>query len=90
MLKNIVGPIILKLDVQGLELEVLKGAKHLLSKVDYIVAEVSFIDTYKDQVNANSIIEYLETKFFEIKKKCNLNKINGKPFQEDVLFIKKN
>ena len=82
-LKGIKRPIILKLDVQGFELEVLKGSLETLNLVDHIITEVSFAKVYKDQVMKDEIFDFLYSKSFY------LNKINGRPFQQDVLFSKK-
>ena len=42
--KKLIKPILIKIDVQGYELEVLKGARQILSKVDYILLEVSKVE----------------------------------------------
>jgi hypothetical protein len=34
-------PVLLKIDVEGFEIEVIRGAKRLLQKVDYIMIETS-------------------------------------------------
>jgi|TARA_B110000967_G_C18900673_1_gene574689 FkbM family methyltransferase len=83
------GPILLKLDVQGFELQTLIGAKSFIKNVDYIISEVSYVDVYHNQVNSNKLIEFLNSNNFIIKKRCNLTILNGKKFQEDILFIKK-
>lgn len=86
--KDLNKPIILKLDVQGFELEVLKGAEKLLYLIDYIITEISFVEIYENQVLSNDLINFLNNKSFSIIEKCNMNYLNGKPFQEDVLFAK--
>jgi len=45
----LLGPVLLKLDVQGFEREVLKGAGNLLPKVDYLVFEASFVRLYEGE-----------------------------------------
>lgn len=81
-------PILLKLDVQGFELEVLKGFEKKLNLVEYIIGEVSYIKSYSKAVNAAKLIEYLEKYNFRIIDKLNQTKINGKIYQEDILFKK--
>ena len=49
--KKLIKPILIKIDVQGFELEVLKGAKQILSKVDYIILETSKNRMYNKQIN---------------------------------------
>ena len=88
-LNGIKKPIILKLDVQGFELEVLKGSLETLNLIDHIITEVSFTKVYKNQVMKDEIFDFLHSKSFYLNQKCNLSKINGKPFQQDVLFSKK-
>ena len=78
----------MKLDVQGYEFEVLKGAENLLDYIDYVITEVSFMEVYENQTSANKLIKFLKSKSFEIIDKCNLSKIEGKLFQEDILFFK--
>ena len=89
-LKNIKRPCVLKLDVQGYELETLKGGDQILNIIDYIIVEVSFLKIYESQVFAQELVDFLNSRSFEISEKCNLSKIDGQLFQEDVLFIKNN
>tara|TARA_B100000945_G_C20347810_1_gene580664 strand:+ start:411 stop:1157 length:747 start_codon:yes stop_codon:yes gene_type:complete len=82
--------ILLKLDVQGYEFEVLKGAENLLPKIKYIITEVAKNQIYKNQVAENIVIKYLKERNFEIIKTANLFKIkNTNYLQKDILFINK-
>lgn len=49
----------LNMDVEGYELEVLKGAKGHLSHIDYIVCEVSSEERYKGQALVGEIDKFL-------------------------------
>ena len=82
-------PILAKLDIQGYELEALKGFGNLLKDIDYILVEVSFQEIYKNQPFADEIINFLEKKNFFIIKKNNASVFNKKIFQQDYLFEKK-
>ena len=57
---------ILKLDVQGYELNILKGAKTILNNVNLIITEVSFIDVYVDCPLVNEVIQYLDSYQFQL------------------------
>lgn len=52
-------PDLIKLDVQGFELEVLKGAEECLRKVKAVVVEVSFADYYERQCLFHEIVGFL-------------------------------
>lgn len=47
------------IDVQGFELEVLKGAKKTLSNVDYLIAEINNTELYEDCCLVNDLDNYL-------------------------------
>jgi FkbM family methyltransferase len=56
---------LMTLDVQGYELEVLKGAKKTLEKVQYILCEVNRAELYKDCPMVEQIDEFLKQFGFE-------------------------
>tara|TARA_A100001011_G_scaffold58173_1_gene57328 strand:- start:1101 stop:1817 length:717 start_codon:yes stop_codon:yes gene_type:complete len=92
ILKNkiLIKPTLIKIDVQGYELEVLKSAKKILSKTDFILLEVSKNKMYNKQPLEREIINFLKKKNFIIKKKSNWIKIkNTKFMQRDILFKRK-
>ena len=82
--------IFLKLDVQGYEKNVLKGAKKTLSNIQYILIELSSSKLYKKQHSKNDIIKFLKNKKFKIIKILNKNYISKKIYQADYLFAKIN
>tara|TARA_B110001454_G_scaffold37426_1_gene36933 strand:+ start:2770 stop:3498 length:729 start_codon:yes stop_codon:yes gene_type:complete len=86
--RGILAPILMKIDVQGFELEVLKGAFNLLEKIKYIIIEVSYDELYSKQPLENAITMYLSSKNFKIiKKNSNIYKIPNSNFsQVDVLY----
>ena len=79
-------PSIMKLDVQGYELEVLKGSKNLLKYIDFIVTEISFKKIYKNQPTKKKLLQFLNRNYFKNKKMFNISKLNNKLFQADILF----
>ena len=53
---HVAGACLLKIDVQGLELEVLRGAPRILAQVDEALIEGSFIELYEGQALADDVI----------------------------------
>ena len=88
--KEIKRPSIMKLDVQGYELEVLKGSKKILKNIDFIITEIFFKKIYKNQVNRKRLFKFLNNNNFKSKKMLNISKVNNKLFQTDILFAKIN
>jgi len=87
--KNIILPILIKIDVQGFELEVLKGSKKLLKKTDYLLVEVSDSEMYRSQASETALIEFLKKLNFQIYKSSNWKYIKNTSFnQRDILFKK--
>ncbi len=87
--KNLNHPILIKIDVQGFELEVLKGSKKILKVTDYILLEVSKNEMYKNQPKEGKIINFLRKNNFKIFKSNKWTTIKNTNFeQRDILFIK--
>jgi FkbM family methyltransferase len=55
---------ILVLDVQGAEIEVLKGSRIALHKIDYIISEISQIELYKDVAQIKELSYFLSDQGF--------------------------
>lgn len=53
-------PALLKMDVQGYELEVLRGCEDLLSEFQHVYTECSFMELYEGQALANEVIGFLQ------------------------------
>ena len=81
---------LLKLDVQGFELEVLKSAGPLLPAFAWIYAECSHVPLYEGQALADEIIGYLKDRGFRLRGRFNPSyaRIGGNLLQEDLLFEK--
>ena len=79
-------PALLKIDVQGFELEVLKGATDLLPHIDAVYVEVSYIELYEGQALHEEIERFLIDAGFTLEGRYNTHLYQGKPVQADLLF----
>jgi FkbM family methyltransferase len=76
----------LKIDVQGGELEVLRGAGTLLDEFRWVYAELSLTEFYVGQPSAGEIIEYLRRSSFEVVDLTVATRHRGRAVQVDALF----
>lgn len=84
---NFSGPVLLKIDVQGFELEVLKGCESALHAFQHIYVECSFTELYTGQVLAGEVIDYLARRNFRLVGIFNQSADSeGRPVQADFLF----
>ena len=65
-------PSLLKIDVQGGELDVLNGASTTLDSIDQILAECSFTELYLGQPLAGEVVRHLSEHAFELSGLYNL------------------
>lgn len=81
--------ILLKIDVQGYELEVLRGAQKTLNMISACLLEINFTNLYNKQANFSDIYKLLNKMGFEYAGAMDQNFNNeGKLIFSDVLFAK--
>ena len=84
---EILGPAMLKLDVQGFEYEALQGCESLLSRFDWVYCECSFVELYAGQKMAADIIAWLRARGLELRGIFNVAyDSGGTAVQGDFLF----
>ena len=88
--EEIICPALLKIDVQGFELEVLKGALPKLSKFHYVLVEVSFIELYEEQPLAHKVDDLLRKNNFILRsiQQPTYNQSRARAIQADLLYEK--
>ena len=89
-LVELTPPVLLKVDIQGGELDALIGAGIDICYIDHIYCEVSFVPLYEGQPLAGEIIRYLADRGFSVVGF--FNQTVTEPFgptQADVLFYRK-
>lgn len=85
--QDIIPPALMKIDVQGFELNVLKGSEELLQGFKYIYSECSYIELYKGQALYSEINAFLESRGFKKVREYHTSyDSGGNPIQSDFLF----
>lgn len=77
---------LLKIDVQGYELEVLRGAEPILGRVREVYVECSFEELYDGQPLAPEIIDFLYRHNLRLAGVYNVTSVGGRAVQADMLF----
>jgi FkbM family methyltransferase len=82
---------LLKIDVQGYEAAVLRGAAETLRQVDYLLTEVSFQELYAGQPLFDEMHDLLKRAGFRYAGSLDtmLSPLDGSVLQADALFIRK-
>jgi FkbM family methyltransferase len=87
---NIESPILIKIDTEGCELEVLKGAENLLELTDIVIAEVSISKRFENSYAFEDLIIFMKEKNFIVFDFLTVCPCGGKPGTNlvDIVFKK--
>jgi FkbM family methyltransferase len=78
---------LLKLDVQGFELEVLKGAEPVLGRIDFIYCEAQFRELYRGAPLAGDLFSWLRARGFTLLRMAQFRADDeGRLMECDMLF----
>lgn len=84
------GEIFLKLDVQGSEIDILKGSKKALENISFILLEASLLDYNNGAPLLADVMRYMDEIGFALFDICDQRRVEGSIlFQVDLLFTKK-
>lgn len=83
--------VLLKIDVQGAEIDILRGATQLLPYIDVVILEVSLFDFFDNGIQFIDIIKYMDDNNFVTYDIFNFS---NRPYdsalaQVDIAFVKK-
>ena len=82
-------PVLLKLDLQGYELEALRGASETLAQTDYVLLEVGFQPTYQGEATFGALYDFLRAAGFQFRRPLDaLTDDADEIAQMDVLFAR--
>jgi FkbM family methyltransferase len=89
-LQALEGPYLLKVDVQGAELEVLNGASSTLMNTDLVLLEVSLFEFMKGAPQLSDIVLYMKEKNFVVYDIYGGSRrpLDGALGQVDMAFVK--
>lgn len=84
------APAILKMDVQGFELQALEGCDDVLDRFQWVYVECSFIELYEGQALADDVVAWLHQRNFALRGTYNLSyDTHHRPIQGDFIFAKR-
>lgn len=85
-------PDFLKLDVQGFELEVLRGANEVLQSVEAVMMEVSLIEINKGAPLFAEVVRFMADRGFEVGDVLEIHRrpLDQATNQVDLLFVRSN
>jgi FkbM family methyltransferase len=84
---NLPQPDLIKLDVQGAEIDILNGAISILKQTQYIIMEVALHRWNKDAPMIEDVILFMKEKGFQMVDILDTHFLANYLFQIDVLFV---
>ncbi|MGY3053553.1 FkbM family methyltransferase [Pedobacter sp. UYEF25] len=84
--------ILVKIDTQGYELEILKGAKETLKTTKVVLLEVSMLNIYKGGPLVDEVILFMKERGFFLYDICSIVRrpLDNALYQSDFIFVKEN
>lgn len=87
VVESVEEPCVMKIDVQGYELQVLQGAENLLPSVAHLLVECSFTELYLGQALAGEVVAYLHSRGYRLSGMYGLKRDRaGRCLHADFLF----
>ena len=85
-----IPPFLLKIDVQGAELDVLSGGERLLQNAEYVLLEVCFFGFFTGGPQFHDVVTFMESREFVAYDICDLQyrPLDNALSQVDISFVK--
>lgn len=82
--------ILVKIDVQGAEEKVLRGARKVLTQATVVIIEISFAPLYKDQPDFHSIYSFMTELGYKYTGAFDqfTQQTTGRVMQQDAIFVR--
>ncbi|MDQ2974662.1 MAG: FkbM family methyltransferase [Acidobacteriota bacterium] len=86
------GPYLIKIDVQGAELDVLRGASEILLQTEFIMMEVSLFEFFKGGPQFSDVVSFMKDKGFVCSDIYGFQyrPLDNALSQVDIAFVKEN
>ena len=82
-------PLVIKIDVQGYEMEVLAGATAVLDNADCLVVEHAFEEFYEGQAQVAEVMEYLRSSGWDFHRVVDIRREGGVIVEADVVYLRR-
>ena len=88
--RDLQGPFLIKVDVQGAELDALEGATQILEHTEYIILEVSLFKFFINGPQFYDVIVFMKERGFVVYDMLGYNYrlLDGAMSQADLVFVK--
>ncbi len=80
----------LKIDTQGYEMEVMRGAGQALNHIKVVQAEISLVHTYAEELDWIEMIQWMRNRGFEVATAICNSRVGAQVREFDFVFVNKN
>jgi FkbM family methyltransferase len=86
---DLLGCVYLKIDTQGFEVEVLRGAGEMLEQITAVQAEIALVHTYTDEEDWLSIITWMRDRGLEVATAICNSRVEAQVREFDFVFVRR-